>query len=89
MRTLLDRMTEQYKHELRFKRVHRVLAEVLDPQDWDGQVRFMRALVQRLQSHLPASFEQADPARLARRPEEIVRAYVQGVDRLCGLIRTL
>lgn len=89
MRVVLDRMTDQHKHELRFKRVHRILAEALDPQDWEGQVRFMRALVQRLHSHLPAAFQQADPSRLVRRRDEIVRTYVQGIDRLCNVFRTL
>ena len=89
MRTLLDRITEQYKSELRFKRVNRVLKEALDPLDWDGQVGFVRALLDRLRPHLPATLRNTDPARLVRRREELVRAYVQGMDRVHGLIRAL
>lgn len=89
MRRILDLMTEQHKSEQRFKRVNRVLKQWLDPLDWDRQLELMRALLERLRRHLPDELKDADPARFVRRREEIVRAYVQGADRIGSLIRTM
>jgi hypothetical protein len=89
MRRVLDLMTEQHKSEQRYKRVNRVLKQWLDPLDWDRQLELMRALLERLRRHLPHELRDADPARFVRRREEIVRAYVQGADRIAGLIRTM
>ena len=89
MRWILDLMTERFKSEQRFKRVHRVLKEALDPLDWDRQVAFMSALLERLRSHLPDELCRADPARYVRRRDEIVRVYVEALDRVRDLMRTL
>jgi hypothetical protein len=88
MRRVLDVMTEQCKRELRFNRVHRVLKEALDPLDWDRQVDFMKALLERLRPRLPAELKNIEPSRLVRRKEELVRACVEGSDRFLSLMRT-
>ena len=89
MRTILDRSTEQYKMEQRYKRVNRVLKEALDPLDWDRQLEFTKSLLERLRPDLSGKLNDADPRRFVRRRDEIVRAYVQGLDRLQSLMRTL
>lgn len=89
MRTILDRLTEQYKMEQRYKRVNRVLKEALDPLNWDRQLEFTKTLLERLSPHLAGTLNDADPRRFVRRRDEIVRAYVQGLDRLQSVIRTL
>lgn len=89
MRTILDRSTEQYKMEQRYKRVNRVLKEALDPLDWDRQLEFTKSLLERLRPDLSGKLEDADPRRFVRRRDEIVRAYVMGMDRLQSLIRTM
>jgi len=89
MRRILDLMTERFKQEQRYKRVHRVLTEALDPLDWDRQLAFMSALLARLRPHLPNELCSADPARYVRRRDEIVRVYVDALDRIQDLMRTL
>ena len=89
MRTILDRLTEQYKMEQRYKRVNRVLKEALDPLDWDRQLEFTNTLLKRLRPHLSGKLNDVDPRRFVRRRDEIVRAYVQSLDRLQSVIRTL
>ncbi|MCO6438644.1 MAG: hypothetical protein J5J06_16245 [Phycisphaerae bacterium] len=89
MRRILDLMTERFKQEQRFKRVHRMLTEALDPLDWDRQLTFMSALLARLRPHLPNELCSADPARYVRRRDEIVRVYVDALDRVQSLMRTL
>lgn len=89
MRTIIDRCTAQYQAEQRSKRVNRVLAEALDPLDWEGQVAFTRALLKHLRGVLPEEMKDVEPARLARRRDDIVRAYVYGLDRVQRLVRTM
>lgn len=89
MRVVLDRMTEQYKNDLFFRRIHRVLKEALDPLDWDRQVAFMRALLERLRPSLPHALRDVEPSRLVRRRDELVRACLHGMDRFCTIMRAL
>jgi len=89
MRGVLDRMTERFKAEQRFKRINRVLKEALDPLDWEGQLEFVRILLQRLGPYLPAELKDADPARFVRRSEELVRRYVEALDSIRSFVRTL
>ena len=82
-------MTEQYKLEQQANRIARVLQEALDPMKWDERVAFMRALLDRLGPHLPADIRAQPPERFARHYETVVKAYVQSLDRVKQLLRTL
>ena len=89
MRFVLDVMTEHYKTKRQTQYVNRVLADALDPLDWDGRVAFVAALLERLGPHLPADIRSAPPKRFARHHDQIVHAYVQSLDRVKQLLRTL
>ena len=89
MRFVLDVMTEQYKLEQQSKHVASVLQEALDPLNWNERVAFIRALLDRLGHHLPADLRSQPPERFARHYDIIVKTYVQSLDRVKQLLRTL
>jgi len=89
LRSVLDAMTEQYKAEEQAKHIDRIFKEALDPLDWDARVMLMAALLQRLAPDLPEDIRSAPPERFARRWEILVRAYVNSLDKMRDVLRTL
>lgn len=89
MRFVLDMITEQYKIEQQSNHVARVLQEALDPLNWNERVAFIGAILDRLSPQLPPDIRNAPPARFARHYDTIAKAYVQSLDRVKQLLRTL
>ncbi|MCK4341190.1 MAG: hypothetical protein KAY37_05640 [Phycisphaerae bacterium] len=89
LRYVLDLMADRYKYEEQAKYVRGVLAEALDPLDWNMKVAFMRALLKRLAPHLPSEIRSQPPARFAKNWEKIVQAYTQSFGQIQSLLRTL
>lgn len=89
MRYVLDAMTEQFKKEEREKEVQRVLLEALDPLDWDSQVTLIKALLERLWTHLPDDIRDHPPERYANHVGLLARAYVESMDQLNHAFRSL
>lgn len=89
MRYVLDAMTEQFKKEEREKEVQRVVLEALDPLDWDSQVSLIKALLERLWTHLPDDIRDQPPERYANHVEPLARAYVESMDQLNHAFRSL
>ena len=61
MRFVLDVMTERYKRELQINHVKRIVAEAVDPLEWDDRVAFMRALFERIGPQLPPEVRREPP----------------------------
>ena len=89
LRFVLDMMTERLKSEEKEKYVNHVLKLALDPLDWEGKVNLMGALLKRLGPHLPQEIMSQPPERFAGHHETIVRAYVQSIDQVKSLLRSL
>lgn len=89
MRFILDALTEQFKKELQINQVRRVLKEALNPLDWRARVAFMAAFLERVAPVLPTDMRALPPERLARNHEVIVRTYVESIDKVKALLRTL
>jgi len=89
LRSVLDAMTEQFKKEAQESEVNRVLKEALDPLDWEAQVSFVTALVNRLRTHLPSEITDNPAERYANHVETLARAYVESMDRLNSVFRLL
>ncbi|KMY65538.1 hypothetical protein AAU61_21725, partial [Desulfocarbo indianensis] len=89
MRYVLDAMTEQFKKEEREKEVQRVLLEALDPLDWESQVTLIKALLERLWTHLPDDIRDQPPERYANHVGPLARAYVESMDQLNHAFRSL
>jgi len=89
MRFVLDVMTEQFKTEMQVNHVRRVVKEAVDPLDWAGRAAFMEAFLERLGPHLPPEIRDEPPERFARHYETILVTYVQSLDRVKQLLRSL
>ena len=89
MRFVCDIMTEQFKTEMQVNHVRRVVKEAVDPLDWSGRVTFMEAFLERLGPHLPPELRDEPPERFARHYETILQTYIQSLDRVKQLLRTL
>ena len=82
-------MTERFKTNEQTKHIRRILKAALDPLDWDEQVRFMTAFLQRIAPLLPPEIRAAPPERFARHYEQILQAYARSLDRVKQLLRNL
>jgi len=89
MRSILDACTEQLKAERRAAYIQRVFRDALDASNWDESVRFMRGAMKRLGPFLPAELRNEPAERFAENWEVIVQAYVQSLDRIGQLLRTM
>jgi hypothetical protein len=89
MRSILDVFTEQYKAERQVAYIRLVFKDTIDSMDWDARVRFMSGAMKRLGPFLPCELRNEHPERFIRNYEAIVRAYVESVDSVGRLLRTL
>jgi hypothetical protein len=89
MRTVLNRMTDQYKAEQQEKRITRVLKEAFDPLDARTRTVATALLVRRMGAALPEDIRTGDPARFADKLELIAKAYMRMVQQLAPLLRSL
>lgn len=86
MRILLDRLTEEYKKQLKSKYINRVFTDALDSLQWTDRVVFMRSAMKRLKNFLPAEIANEPPERFAREYEQIVKAYIESMDQFNRMI---
>jgi hypothetical protein len=89
MRFILDVFTEQYKAENQVAYIQRVFKDTIDSMDWDARVRFMSGAVKRLGPFLPCELRNEPSERFVRNYEAMVRAYVESIDSVGRLLRTL
>lgn len=89
LRLVLDMMTEQFKREEQEKHINQVFKTALDPMDFENKVGLMRALIKRLEPHLDPEIISQPPERFAEHYEDIIRAYLQSMDRLNSIMRSL
>jgi hypothetical protein len=89
LRFILDLMTEQFKREEQGKQVNRVLKSALDPLDWKGKVGLMGALLKRLEPHLEPGIRCQPPERFAVHYEVVIRGYLQSMERVNSIFRSL
>jgi len=89
LRFVLDLMTEQFKKEQQQKYIGHVLKLALDPLDWQGKVNLMKSLLDRLKSQLPVEITSQPAVRYAGHYEDIVQAYVQSMDQVKSIFRSI
>ena len=89
MKFILDAVTEQYKTEEHAKYILRVFKDAMSEMEWDEQVQFMRGAMKRLGPFLPVDLRDEPADRFTGNCEAVVRAYVQSVDRMGQLLRTM
>lgn len=89
MRSVLDTIAEQCKRDRYTAHVQRTLCEAISAMDWDDRVAFMQAAMRRLGPFLPPELSDEPPERFVRQYEVIVQTYVESLDKLSQLFRTL
>ena len=89
LRFVLDMVTEEFKREEQEKHINRVLKSALDPLDWKGKVGLMGALLKRLEPHLEPRIASQPPERFAVHYELIIRTYVESLERVNSVFRSL
>ena len=87
-RLILDLMTEQLKREETEKHVNFVLKS-LDLMDWGDKVGISKALLDLLDTHLSSEIRSQPPARFADHIAIISKSYVQSLQHVKTLFRSL
>ncbi len=89
LRYVLDAMTERYKREKEEEYVSYVLAYAVDPMKWETKVEFMGALLNRLAGVLPPDIHPETPGRYAKNCDIVARAYVNSMEKVTMLLRSM
>jgi hypothetical protein len=89
MRSLLDALTERFKAERRAAYIQRIFKDAFDTSNWDESVRFMRGAMKRLAPFLPEEMRNEPAERFAENWEPIIQAYVQSLDGVGQLLKTM
>jgi len=61
----------------------------LDPLDWEGKVDLIGEVIKCLEPHLPAEVVTQPPERFAVYYDVIVRAYMNSIEQVRALFRSL
>jgi hypothetical protein len=89
LRSVLDTVAEQYKRTCYSNYVRKVFYETVSVMEWDQRVRFMQGAMERLRPFLPPELRDEPPERFVRENGAIVKCYVESLDRLNRVFRTL
>jgi hypothetical protein len=89
LRMILDRLTEHYKHRQKESYVNYVLKMALDAFDWQGKIDFMKSFFVQCPDAIPEELRAEDPTRYAKYWKLIIQNYIQSMERIQSLIRTL
>jgi hypothetical protein len=89
VRFVLDMVTDAFKREEQEKHVRSVLKTAMDPLDRKGKTRLMGALMKRLDIHLEPEISSEDYAYFAAHFELIIHAYVQSMEQMNSIFRSL
>jgi hypothetical protein len=87
VRFVLDTLTQKFIQEQQEKYIGHILKTAMDPLDWEGKVKLMEALMQRLKPYLPEDIASQPTERFADQYEHIVRAYAQSMDQVTSVMR--
>ena len=87
--SVLDAMTELFRYEAVDKHVRRVFMEAMDPSDLQTRVRVMKTFVAYLGPHLPRELTDQPPERYVAGYERIVRTYVDSIEKVNALLRSM
>ena len=87
MRLVFDAMTEYLKQIEKEKYIARIFKETIDPSDWDSKVRLTEVLKKLIEPYLPADLKRLPTKQLALHWEEIIRCYVESMDKVSDLLK--
>ena len=71
------------------KYVNMIFKEALDPLEGDGQVKLMEVFRKRIAPDLPADLRDMSAEQLAFHWKEIIRCYIESIDKVTELMKKL
>ncbi len=89
MRLVFDSMTEHLKHEKMKNHTGMVLKVSIDPLDQDAKIRLMKVFMERIGPQLPVDLRGKSPEQLSFHWEEVILYYMESLDRVSELLKTL
>jgi len=89
LRFLLDRATEQFKHEQQMRHIRQVIETAVNARSWDQRLAFTRAWYRRLQAQLPPDLQNLPEDHLTHDIQHLLETYVQSTDRVVRALRCL
>jgi hypothetical protein len=89
LRLVLDMMTEQLKREKQQEHVEFVLKAEIEGLDWESKVTLLEALFNQIKDHLPPEIRSQPPESYAKHSDIIVKAYVNSMDQLRFVFRSI
>jgi hypothetical protein len=89
LRFVFDMMTEQHKRKEHEKHINRVFKTALEPLEAKDKVGLMGALMKRLELHLGLEIKSQPPEWFAFHYELIIKAYIQSMERMNSVFRSL
>lgn len=89
LRGLLDIIAEHYKSEGVDRYVRDIFDRHVEPCSWEQKVRFIAAFISRCGSYLAHTIRADQPERYAQNYDELIRAYVRGLEQTSAMFRRL
>jgi len=89
LRVVLDTIAESIKAES----VERYIRDVFDchvtPNEWDKKVEIIRQFINQTGVRVDSSINKAQPVQYAHNYQELIRSYVNGLQRTSSIFRRL
>ena len=89
LRAILDIIADTLKAEALERYVRAVFDRSLDPNSWEERVEIMRQFLDRFGDLLPSSIRTDQPERYANDYYDLIREFVQGLQRSSSIFRRL
>ena len=89
LRVVLDKLSEAIKLESVERYIRDTFDRLVAPNDWDQKVELIRSFVENCGIHLASSIRTDQPERYAHNYSELIRAYVNALQRTSSMFRRL
>ena len=82
LRLICDQMTERFKFEQKTGYINSILVRAVDQESIAERIEFTTALLEYIRPWLPTEFRDRPPSTLIDRYQEIIKCYVNSLDKL-------
>jgi hypothetical protein len=89
MRFVFDTITDYLKQKAIDKHVNRIFIESIDPLDGDARVKLTEIVLKRIGPSMPRALRDIPADQLESQLETVLRYYVDSLDKVINMMRTL
>jgi hypothetical protein len=89
LRVVLDTIAESIKAESVERYIRDVFDRHVTPNEWDKKVEIIRQFINQTSVDIGSSINKAQPERYAQNFQELIRSYVNGLQRTSSIFRRL